>query len=139
MRLLEPRHPHRLQSLHPRLVEDLLELAHGGHQDALDAIIGMLEDLVQQVLKSRYALTLKGTPIWELKTRARGGSKGGARVYWFPLEVTFENCQETETFAVVVNAEVKAENAPNPYKLVEALEIYFAFKYDAPSMIRRST
>ena len=139
MRLLEPRHPHRLQALHPRLVEDLLELARGGHQNALDAIVGMLEDLVQQGLKSRYALPLKGTPIWELKTRARGGPKGGARVYWVPLEVAVKNHEETETFAVMVNAEIKAESTPNPSKLAEALEIYFAFKHDAPSMIRRST
>jgi len=139
VRLLEPRHLNRLQALHSRLVEDLLELAHGGHQDALDAIIGMLEDLVQQGLKSRYALALKSTPLWELKTRARGGPKGGARVYWFPLEVAFEDREDTETFAVVVSAEVKAESTPNPFKLAEALEIYFAFKHDAQTMIRSST
>ncbi len=138
MRLLEPRHPNRLDASHPRIIEDLLEIAHIGHHDALDAIILMLEDLTQQGLESRYAKTLKGTPIWELKTRSRGGLKGGSRVYWFPLEVSLEHNETNETFGVIVNAEVKAGNTPNPLKLTEALEVYLAFKRDAPSMIRRS-
>ncbi len=56
-------------------------MADAGQQDALDAIITMLEDLTLYSLGSRYAQPLKGTPIWELKTRSRGGQKGGARVY----------------------------------------------------------
>jgi hypothetical protein len=138
MRLLEPRHPNRLDAPHPRIVEDLLEIAHTGHQEALDAIILMLKDLTQQGLESRFAKTLKGTPIWELKTRSRGGLKGGSRLYWFPLEVSREDSKSSETFAVIVNAEVKAGNTPNPLKLMEALEVYLAFKRDALGMIRRS-
>ncbi len=138
MRLLEPRYPNRLDALHPRIVEDLLEIAHTGHHEALNALILMLEDLTQQGLDSRFAKTLKRTPIWELKTRSRGGLKGGSRVYWFPLEVSMEHNESSETFAVIVNAEVKAGNTPNPLKLTEALEVYLAFKRDAPGMIRRS-
>jgi hypothetical protein len=138
MRLLEPRHPNRPDTLHPRIVEDLLEISHTGHHEALDAIILMLEDLTQQGLESRFAKTLKGTPIWELKTRSRGGLKGGSRVYWFPLEVSMEDSKNSETVGVIVNAEVKAGNTPNPLKLAEALEVYLAFKRDAPGMIRRS-
>jgi hypothetical protein len=139
MRLLEPRHPNHFHAAYPRIVEDLLEIVQVGHQDALDAIILMLEDLCQNGLDTRYAKVLKGTPIWELKTRSRGGIKGGARVYWFPLEVDFDDTKTSETCAVIVNAEVKAENTPNPNRLAEALEIYLAFKRDAVEMIRRSS
>lgn len=138
MRLLEPRHPNHLNALHSRIIEDLLDFAYAGQQDAVDAIILMLEDLAQHGLGCRFAKTLKGTPIWELKTRSRGGQKGGSRVYWFPLEIQFENKVASETFAVVINAEVKSGNTPNSAKLVEALEIYFALKRDTPNMIRRS-
>jgi hypothetical protein len=39
---------------------------------------------------------------------------------------------------VIVNAEVKAGDTPNPGKLKEALEVYLAFKRDAETMLRRS-
>lgn len=136
MRLLEPRHPDHLEATHPLIVEDLLEIAEAGHQQALDSIVGMLEDLGKSGLGSRYIKPLKGTPIWELKTRSRGGIKGGARVYWFPFEIEEE---EIETVAVVVNAEVKAESAPDPLKLAEALEVYLAFRKDPETMIERSS
>ena len=80
MRLIEPRHPNRLNAKYPLIIENLLEISQANHQEALNAIIQMLEDLVQNELTSRYAKTLEETPIWELKTRSRGGIKGGARV-----------------------------------------------------------
>jgi hypothetical protein len=85
--LLEPRHPERLHAQHSLIIEDLLEIASAGQRDALNFFI-MLEDLTVHGLKCRYAKTLQGTPIWELKTRSRGGQKGGARVYWFPLQLS---------------------------------------------------
>lgn len=138
MKLLEPRHPNRLDAQHSMIVQDLIDLAETGHQDALNAIIVMLEDLTEHGLESRYVKNLKGTPIWELKTRSRGGQKGGARVYWFPLQIEQEEA-DTQTFAVIVNAEMKTGDAPDLNKLKEALETYLAFKRDAPKMLRRSS
>jgi hypothetical protein len=134
VRLLEPRHPERLNAQHSRIIEDLLEIASAGQQDALNSIITMLEDLTVHGLKCRYAKTLQGTPIWELKTRSRGGQKGGARVYWFPLQLMQDD--QPEIFAVIVNAEVKAADTANRAKLAEALELYLAFKHDPAQMLR---
>ncbi len=136
MRLLEPRHPKRLGAEHPIIIENLVQIAQDNHQEALNAIILMLEDLTQQNLQSRYAKTLHKTPIWELKTRSRGGIKGGARVYWFPLRIIEE--ETLEIVAVIVNAEIKPEATPNEHKLLEALEVYLAFQNDPITMIRRS-
>lgn len=138
MRLIQPRHPNRPDAQHPRVIEDLIEIAESGQQDALDSMVLMLEDLAEFGRESRYVNTLHDTPIWELKTRSRGGVKGGARVYWFPLTIRRKNA-EPETIAVVVNAEVKAGNTPNPRNLEEALEIYFAFQDNLLEMLRRSS
>ncbi len=81
MRLLEPRHPDNLDAERPITVGNLITIAEAGHQEAVDAIVGMLADLAENGLDSRYAKVLKGTPVWELKTRSRGGVKGGTRVY----------------------------------------------------------
>jgi hypothetical protein len=97
----------------------------------------MLEDLSEHGLVSRYAKVLKGTPIWELKTRSWGGIKGGAGVYWFPLQVS--QGTEEELVGVIVNAEVKADSLPNPHKLAEALEIHRAFRKDPQTMIEKSS
>jgi hypothetical protein len=83
MRLVQPRHPNRLEAQHPRIIEDLIDIAEDGHQSALDSLVLMLEDLTVYGTHSRFAQTLQGNPIWELKTRSRGGTKGGARVYCF--------------------------------------------------------
>jgi hypothetical protein len=111
----------------------------------------MLEDLARFGTASRFARHLQGMPIWELKTRSRGGSKGGARVYWFPLTLRFKTL-EPETVAVMVNAEIKPGDTPNPRNLEEAslartpaphgpraLEVYFAFQDDPVGMLRRSS
>ena len=137
MRLLEPRHPDLFEATHPRIVEDLIAIAEAGHQEALRAIVLMLEDLSEHGLKSRYAKVLKGTPIWELKTRSRGGIKGGSRVYWFPLLV--DDGEHQETVGVLVNAEVKAGSVPDLNKLAEALEVYMAFRDNPKTMIQRSS
>jgi hypothetical protein len=138
VRLIEPRHPDRLQAQHSRIVEDLLEIAENGHHDALNSIIVMLNDLFQQGFQSRYAKALHGTPIWELKTRSRGGLKGGARVYWFPLRLQSQTTM-AETVAILVNSEVKSGDKPNPKNLEEALEIYFAFQDNPLEMLQRSS
>jgi hypothetical protein len=137
MRLIEARHPNRLSAEYPLIIENLIEISQANHQEALNSIIQMLEDLVENKLDSRYAKTLQGTPIWELKTRSRGGIKGGTRVYWFPLQISQENTQEI--VAIIINAEIKPEKQANPNKLREALEVYFAFKHDPITMLRRSS
>ena len=138
MRLIQPRHPHRPDAQHPRIIEDFIDIAGAGHQDALNSMVLMLQDLAEFGRESRYANTLHDMPIWELKTRSRGGSKGGARIYWFPLTIRLKNV-DPESVAVVVNAEIKAGNTPNPRNLEEALEIYFAFQDKPLDMLRRSS
>jgi Phage derived protein Gp49-like (DUF891) len=117
MRLYLVRHPDKVNSVHPRIIEDLLELSED-NQLAINAMIEMLHDLYKQDLNTRYAKKLKDYPLWELKTRARGGIKGGARIYFF-----IEN-----DIAFIVNAEVKTGNEPSEHKLEEALEILVAHR-----------
>jgi hypothetical protein len=81
-------------------------------------MIEMLHDLYTQDLNTRFAKKLKDYPLWELKTRARGGIKGGARIYFF-----VEN-----NIAFIINAEVKTSNEPSQKKLEEALEILVAHR-----------
>lgn len=121
--LLLPRHPARLDARHPRLIEDLLELAEEGQQEAVNAMIEMLADFHQHGLDSRFPKKLKGYPIWQLKTRTRGGIKGGARIYFF-----FAGKDK----AVMVNAESKEGDAPDAGKLSEAIEIFGAYKQGIP-------
>ena len=136
MKLLEARHPNRLNAVHPRIIEDLIDLCDTS-QRAVDAIVLMIEDLLQFGTDSRYAIPLQGTPVWELKTRSRGGQKGGARVYWFPITINIKNT--AEAFAVLVNAEAKTGITLNTNKLEEALEIYLAFKSNPKLMYERSS
>lgn len=67
----------------PAVLDDLLALAEAGQQAAVDAAILMLADLYELGAESRYAKKLQGLPLWELKTQARGGAKGGMRVYFY--------------------------------------------------------
>jgi hypothetical protein len=136
MRLLEPLDPKKADAIHPLIVVDLIEIALNGHQDAIDSIIIMFEDLIVHGTQSRYAKPLQGMPIWELKTRARGGLKGGARVYWFPFQIKED--QTTQVVAVLCTAEVKPESTPNPIKLTTALRVYLAFKANPIHMIQNS-
>lgn len=59
---------HRRNAEHSSLIEDLLELITLDRQDAVNAAIAMLEDLIEYGLNSRYAKKLQGLPLWELKT-----------------------------------------------------------------------
>lgn len=78
-RVLQVNVPSGKQSL---VVRDLLAMRAVGQRAAVTAIIRMVRDLKASGRDSRYALPLKGLPLWELKTRSRGGEKGGARVWW---------------------------------------------------------
>ena len=108
------RQPHRQRHERSAIIEDLLELAQQGQHEAIATIIAMLMDLHQNPLRQcQYAKKLRGLPIWELKSHARGGAKGGARVYFFVLN--------DEAF--VTGAEVKKGVSPSDHKIDEALEL----------------
>ncbi len=113
------RQPNRLEAKHSRLVEDLLELAKSGNQEAVDTLIMMLGDFHQNGFNSRFVKKLKGLPIWELKSRSRGGHKGGARVYFFITE---------KDEVALINAESKVASEPSASKLDEVAEILFAHR-----------
>lgn len=114
-RLLLPYALNRPEARHPCIIEDLLEVTDA---HALTAMIEMLTDLHQHGQESRYAKKLEGLPLWELKTRSRGGPKGGARVYF-----TFTGHGE----ALLINAEVKTGDTPSVAKITEALAITLAY------------
>ncbi len=126
MPFLQARHPNHLKSEHTILVENLLEMAFAGRQEAVDAIVEMLTDFHVFGTNSRFAQKLRNTPLWELKTRSRGGLKGGARVYFFVVDEEL----------VVVNAEYKTGNVPNPQKLFEAIIVLQAYLNRIPVIER---
>jgi len=115
------RHPNRLEAEHPRIIEDLLELV-SQDQVAVNAVILMLEDLYVRGLESRFVKKLKDLPFWELKTRSRGGKKGGTRVYFAVVD----------GYAILLNAEVKTGDTPSANKLEEAAEILLAHRRGIP-------
>lgn len=121
-RLLLAYNPRR-HSPRPLILEDLLLLVEHDQQEAVNAMVDMLEDLHVSGLASRYAVKLKGIALWELKTRSRGGMKGGARVYFYPT---------ADGNALVLNAEVKEGDKASAAKLKEALVIVQAFKNGVP-------
>ncbi|MBB5234478.1 type II toxin-antitoxin system RelE/ParE family toxin [Deinococcus budaensis] len=95
----------RPQAQRPAVIDDLLDMVAAGQQAAVDAAIVMLTDLHAHGAGSSYAKKLKALPIWELKTHARGGIKGGTRVYFF-----FRPTGEI----VIASAETKEGDAPGP-------------------------
>lgn len=119
MRLHLPRHPARLEAAHPILIEELLELVQAGRQQAVDAMVLMLEDLYERGRESRFFRMLKGLSICELKTMSRGGAKGGSRIYFWL------NAQDE---AMVVNCEVKEDERPSAHKLKVVLEVRNAYE-----------
>src|SRR4051812_15682453 len=108
MRLRLARHPNRLGAQHPIIIEELLTLELDGKQVAVSTMLSMLKDLHAEGRGSQYLVKLTGTPLWELKPNARGGEKGGSRVYLF-LTIHDE--------AGVVNCEVKEGDTASVQKL----------------------
>lgn len=86
------------------ILDDLLALADAGQQEAVNTAIAMLRDLFTQGHRSSYARKLQGLPIWELKSHARGGAKGGTRIYFY---------FRSDGDQVIVSAEVKTGDAPS--------------------------
>ncbi|CAM3407686.1 Addiction module toxin RelE [Deinococcus saxicola] len=99
------------------ILDDLLALAEAGQQEAVNTAITMLRDLFEQGHRSSYTRKLQGMPIWELKSHARGGAKGGTRIYLY---------FRTDGDQVIVNTEVKAGVSPSAALLREATAAAFA-------------
>jgi hypothetical protein len=107
-------HPDKLESKQPRIMEDFFDLPKDGQV----AIVTMVADFHQRGLESRYVKKLKGLPIWELKTRSRGGIKGGTRLYFF---IKDDN-------AIFVNCEVKDDDEASDEKLEEVADFLDAYR-----------
>lgn len=117
MRLLQPKHPNNPLAQRSLIVDMLLDLEEQQCQDGVGEILGMLEELyhAEKPGQCRFAVSMKHTVLWELKSETRGGRRGGARVYWFPTE---------HNEAVICACEVKEGDAPNQALLALALRLY---------------
>ena len=113
------RHPNRLNASNPIIIQNLLEMVQNNQQTSVNSIILMLQDFYSQGRNSRYLEKLKTLPFYELKTRSRGGQKGGARVYLFLTD---------KDEAIIINAEIKTGSTPNPQKLEEVAIILRAYR-----------
>jgi hypothetical protein len=118
MRLHLARNPDRLDAKNSRIIEDLQALVAEGKQEAVNTLVLMLKDLHENGQKSRFVRSLKGLAIFELKSAARGGQKGGARVYFF----------YADNGAVICNCEVKDDDTASREKLREVFKILDAHK-----------
>jgi hypothetical protein len=128
VKIVYPFDPDDLSAEHPPLVEDLIELLAQGHQEALDTIVKMAADLKQHGRNCRYLKKLEGYPLWELKSRSRGGEKGGAKVYLFiGPDDTFFLC----------HAEYKAENKAAQQLLEDTAYIALAYQKGIPVLPKK--
>ena len=124
MRLLLGREPHRLEAVHPVIIEELLSLAADRKSVAVTTIIEMLASLHAEGRSSPYLVKLSHSPLWELKPMSRGGERGGCRVYLFLLP-TGE--------AGIVNCEVKKPDAKaSQSKLTVGLRTMKAYNEGTP-------
>lgn len=130
VKIVYPFDPDDLTAEQPPLIEDLIALLDQGHQAALSTIVKMIADLKQQGRKSRYLKKLEGYPLWELKSRSRGGEKGGARVYLFiGPDDTFFLC----------HAEYKAERKAAQQLLEDTAYTALAFQKGIPVLPERTS
>ncbi len=119
VKIVYPFDPDELDAEQPPFVEDLVDLLEHGHRTALAEIVKMVADLKANGRDSRYLKKLEGYPLWELKSRSRGGEKGGARVYLFiGPDTTFFLC----------HAEWKPDNEADELLLEDTAYIATAFQ-----------
>lgn len=113
-----PYFSNKLEDVYPPLVADLIQLKHSGHHDCIGQMIRMVADLKNFGTDSRFYKGLGG-PLVELKSRSRGGDKGGARIYLFRgIENTFFLCR----------AECKHDNQADAILLADTAEIATAYR-----------
>ncbi len=98
----------------------MLAYAEAGRQEVVDECITMLADFFREGKNSRYCKVMKGL-FWKLKSRSRGGLKGGTRVYFFWVG---ENYQE----AALVRAEYKPGSEPDVAILNSVAEVIEAYQ-----------
>jgi hypothetical protein len=117
-----PYFPKQLANPYPPLVQDLIALKHSGHHECILQMIRMVADLKIHGTDSRFFKGLGG-PLVELKSRSRGGDKGGARIYLFRgLNDTFFLCR----------AECKHEALADAILLADTAEIASAYRNGLP-------
>ncbi len=116
--LAYPFHPQRLQDKHSPLMTDLIHLEKTEHHDCVTQIILMIADLKENGSESRFLKSFMGG-ILELKSRSRGGDKGGARVYLFRgIHAQFFLC----------HTECKQVNAANATLIADTAEILIGYE-----------
>jgi hypothetical protein len=118
MHLKLARAPDELRRKHPLIIEQLLALVAASKVDGVRMIIEMLSDLHSHGRESRFLVKMKG-PFWELKSKTRGGERGGARVYLFLLP---------GDAAGVVTCEVKEDERPDADLLLLTARVAKAYK-----------
>jgi hypothetical protein len=128
MRIYPARLPENLQATHPILIEEMLALVKSGKKRPIAAIIKMVKDLKENGRESRYLVRMGNYPIYELKTRARGGQTGGTRVYLFLTE---------HDEAGLVTCEVKDDDAADPEKLKLTARVAIAHRKGIPVLQKR--
>jgi hypothetical protein len=128
MRIYPARLPENLQARHPILIEEMLALAKSGKKRPIAAIIKMVKDLKENGRESRYLIRMGNYPIYELKTRARGGQTGGTRVYLFLTD---------HDEAGLVTCEVKDDDAADPEKLRLTARVAVAHRKGIPVLQKR--
>jgi hypothetical protein len=128
MRIYPARHPEKLDAKHPILIEEMVAMAKSGRKRPISAIIKMVKDLKENGRASRYLVRMGSYPIYELKTRARGGQTGGTRVYLFLTD---------EGEAGLVTSEVKDDDAPDQEKLKLTVRVALAHRNGVPVLQKR--
>jgi hypothetical protein len=122
-RIAYPYDPDDLETRNPPFVQDLITLKLRGYNETITEISKMIAALKEQGNDSGFLKKLKGTPILELKSHARGGQKGGARAYLFE--------GPDDTF-LICRAEWKPDNDANQEMLEDTAYILLAFKNGRP-------
>lgn len=124
MRLLLARQPGRLDAKYAIIEDEFITLNRNGRNAAVSMMIRMLRDLHVNGRECQFIKPLTGYPLQELKSNARGGERGGARVYFWLLE---------DDAAGVVNCEVKDNDAPaSQEKIKTAFKVYLAHQKGTP-------
>ena len=118
VRIAYPFDPDDLEATNPPFVQDLIDLKLNGYTQTVAELCKMIADLKHNGVECRFLKQLRNYAMLELKSRSRGGQKGGARAYLFRIKQTFLICR----------AEWKPDNEPSLECLEDTAYILKAFK-----------